>query len=217
VSEKPIAKRYLGGYMSEKTTQEEKEKTLEDIRKEADEKACAVQKIQHFIRKFLSGLMCGKCFPCAFGTCEARIRSERLSGPGQANEADIEILRRIGSLMIYSSRCKKGKDTGKFIIDILTNSEEEIRKHLSGICPQKECIALVEYRINPGLCTMCGKCAVVCKDNAILGDKRTHFQSGYLPFEIRQKRCTKCGECLKVCPENAVEILSLEIKELINT
>jgi ferredoxin len=204
--------------MSEETTQEEKEKTLEDIRKEADEKACAVQKIVHFIGQFLVGPMCGKCFPCAFGTYEAKIRSERLStSPGKANEADIEVLRRIGSLMIYSSRCKKGKDTGKFITDILTNAEEEIRKHLSGTCPQKGCFALVEYRINPGLCTMCGKCADVCKDNAILGEKRTYFQSGYLPFEIRQKRCTKCGECLKVCPENAIEILSLEIEELIHT
>jgi ferredoxin len=204
--------------MSEETTQEEKEKTLEDIRKEADEKACAVQKILHFIGQFLAGPMCGKCFPCAFGTYEAKIRSERLStDPGQADEAEIEVLRRISSLMIYSSRCKKGKDTGKFITDILTNAEEEIRKHLSGICPQKECFTLVEYRINPGLCTMCGKCADVCKHNAILGEKRTHFQSGYLPFEIRQKRCTKCGECLKVCPENAIETLSPEIKELINT
>jgi ferredoxin len=204
--------------MSEEKIQDEKERTLEDIRKEADEKACAVQKILHFIGQFLAGPMCGKCFPCAFGTYEAKIRAGRIgTHSAQVNETDIEALRRIGSLMKEGSRCKKGKDTGHYVTAILTNAEEEIRKHLSGTCPQKECFALVEYRVNPGLCTMCGKCADVCKDNAILGEKRTHFQSGYLPFEIRQKRCTKCGECLKVCPENAIEILSLEIEELINT
>jgi NADH-quinone oxidoreductase subunit F len=37
--------------------------------------------------------------------------------------------------------------------------------------------------------------------------------SGYLPFEVRQKRCTKCGECIKVCPEGAIELVDARTVE----
>lgn len=201
--------------MSEERIEATEDKTLEEIRTEADAKACAVQKVFHFIGQFLSGPMCGKCFPCAFGSYEAKVRTGRLiSRSGHVDETDIAILSRIGSLMKDGSRCKKGKDTGRYITDVLTNAEEEFRAHLSGICPRKECGALMEYRINPDLCTLCGKCLKACKDDAILGEAKKPFLSGYFPFEIRQKRCTKCGECVKACPENAVEIRSVEIREL---
>jgi len=39
------------------------------------------------------------------------------------------------------------------------------------------------------------------------------YMSGYLPFEIRQKRCTKCGECIKVCPVDAIEIIEIKTAE----
>ena len=202
--------------MSEESLTEEKGKKLEDIRKEAEEKACPVQRVKYFIEEFLAGPMCGKCYPCALGTGEAKIRLIKISqNLKDVDETDIQVLKRIGLNMINGSFCKKGKDTGKFIIEMLNTSEEEFKQHLSGICPQRECISLIEYVINPELCTMCGKCLDVCKYDAIIGEKKKPYLSGYLPFEIRQKRCIKCGDCVKVCPTGAIEAKSIQKEELV--
>lgn len=202
--------------MSEEILAEDKGKKLEDIKKEAEEKACAVQRVLYYIEEFLAGPMCGKCYPCALGTGEAKIRliriSQHLDG---VSERDIEILKRIVSQMIQGSFCKKGKDTGRFIIEILNTSWDEFIQHISGTCPKKECISLIEYIINPELCIMCGKCQEVCKYGAIVGEKREPYLSGYLPFEIRQKRCTRCGECVEVCPTGAIEIITTKIEEVV--
>jgi formate hydrogenlyase subunit 6/NADH:ubiquinone oxidoreductase subunit I len=186
---------------------EYKELKVEDIKKEAEEKRCPIQRALYYVEKFLSDPMCGKCFPCSFGTYETEIRlKDIISAKGK--EADIFVLRRIASMMIVSSRCKKGKDTAKFVLEWLgTNAFNE---HIEGRCPERECLTYIEYRIIPEKCIMCGECRVVCKANAIVGEKKKPYLSGYLPFEIRQKRCTKCGECVKVCPTNAIEIVDIK-------
>ena len=184
-----------------------KEIKIEDIKKEAEEKRCTVQKTMYYIEKFLSDPMCGKCFPCSFGTYEAKIRlKEILSSKG--TEADISALRRIAHEMIEASRCKKGKDTARFILEWMDT--DAFHEHIEGACPEKECLAFIKYRIIPKKCVMCGECKVVCKFDAIVGEKKKPYLSGYLPFEIRQKRCTKCGECIKVCPTEAIEIVDIK-------
>jgi NAD-dependent dihydropyrimidine dehydrogenase PreA subunit len=200
--------------MDEETLTGEKEKKLEDIKKEAEEKACAVQRALYFVEEFLAGPMCGKCYPCSLGTYEAKIRLIRIAQHLEGvNEADIEALKKIASQMSVGSFCLKGKNTGKFIIETITSSPEEFQQHVSGICPKKECVSLIEYVINPELCTMCGKCSEACKYGAIIGEHKKTYLSGYLPFEIRQKRCTKCGECVKVCPVEAIEVITTAIEE----
>lgn len=200
--------------MSEETLQEQKEKKLDDIQKEAEEKKCPVQRALYYVEEFLGGPMCGKCYPCALGTYEAKIRLIRIAQHLEdVSASDIEALKRISSQMIEGSFCIKGKKTGRFISETLTNSSEEFNLHLSGICPQKECTHLIEYVINPDLCIMCGKCSEACKYDAIIGEVKKPYLSGYLPFEIRQKRCTKCGECIKVCPTGAIEIVTTEIEK----
>ncbi len=207
-----------GGKMSEIKGQEEQGRKLEDIRKESEGKLCPVQKSLYFVSEFLAGPMCGKCYPCALGTNEARIRLIRLSQhlPG-VSEDDIATVRRIAERMVVGSFCKKGKDTGKFLLEVLDASGDEFSQHASGICPKKECISLVEYVINSDLCIMCGKCAEICKYGAILGQKAEPYRTGYLPFEIRQKRCVKCGECVDICPTGAIEVTTVEVEELVST
>jgi ferredoxin len=197
--------------MSEETIIEETGKKLEDIKKESEGKVCPVQRALYFIEEFIAGPMCSKCYPCAFGTAEARIRLSMLTRH-QENvcDEDINVLKRIGFNMTGSSLCKKGKDTGKFLIETLDNSPVEFKEHLSGNCPGKECISLFEYFINPELCIMCGKCSEVCKANAIIGEKREPYLSGHLPFEILQRKCTKCGECIKVCANGAIAFIKQE-------
>ena len=52
---------------------EQKEKKLEDIKKEAEQKNCPVQRSLYFVDEFLSGPMCGRCLPCSLGSYEAKI------------------------------------------------------------------------------------------------------------------------------------------------
>lgn len=203
------------------TVIEEKEQAIseirkmDEIRKEAEQKACAVQSALTFIEEFIAGLMCGRCYPCSLGTEEAKIRLIRLSQHlDDASESDIQSLKRIASKMIESSYCKKGRDTGRFLIEKITSAEEEFRLHLSGICPKRECISSIEYVINPDLCIACGACAKRCKYDAIKG-KTVEFPAGYLPFEIKQKVCVRCWECVSVCPTGAIEVISKTKEELI--
>jgi ferredoxin len=188
-------------------TEDKKKKpvTMKDVKAKAEEKKCTARQVLLFIEEFLAEPMCGRCFPCSFGSYEARVRAGRLVD-GTATEEDIDRLRRIGSNMLEASMCKKGKDTAEFIMEKIDDAD--LLNHLSGECRTKECKALDIYIIDAEKCTMCGLCLDACKDLAIKGEKATAFRSGYLPFEIAQKRCTKCGECLKVCPEGAVLLLT---------
>lgn len=190
---------------------EQKEKKVEDIKKEADEGIkCPVNKALYYITEFLAGPMCGRCFPCAMGSYEARIRLQNIV-EGRGAEADLLVIKRIANDMLESSMCKKGKDTAKFIIDWINT--DVYKEHIAGRCPDMECPAFIEYRIIPEKCIMCGECQDVCKYNAIIGEKKKPYQIGYLPFEIRQKRCVKYGDCIKVCPTEAIIIVEPRVKE----
>jgi ferredoxin len=190
-----------------------KEKKVEDIRQEAEAKGCPVQKAYYYMGEFLAGPMCGKCFPCAMGAYEAKLRLANLV-EGRGTEEDIRKLRLIAEEMQFASFCKKGKDTAKFITEWMGTGVYE--RHVQGVCPSKECKGLIAYRIIPEKCTNCGLCADACRHSAIIGEKRAGFRSGYIPFEIRQARCQKAGDCYRVCPEGAVEIIDraavLEVK-----
>lgn len=193
---------------------EQKEKKIEDIKKEAELKKCPVSRSLYYIEGFLAGPMCGKCFPCEMGIYEAKIRLKNLTD-GYGTETDIDVLRTIANEMLLSSRCKRGKDTAQFIIEWM--GTDVFREHIEGRCPDKECLALIEYRIIPENCIICGDCQDICRYNAITGEKKKKYQSGYLPFEIRQKRCTKCGDCIniKVCPTGVIVIVDVKAKETV--
>jgi ferredoxin len=184
--------------MSEKT-----ELKVEDIRKDAEGKGCNVLKAFYYIGEFLEGPMCGKCFPCSMGSYEAKIRLRRLTS-GRGTEADIAALKRIAGEMLEASMCKKGKDTAKFILEWMEKGEYE--EHIKGRCPAKVCTSLIEYRVLPEECILCNLCKEACHYNAITGEKKVPYKSGYFPYEIRQRRCVKCGDCIKVCHVGAIEI-----------
>jgi len=189
---------------------EQKELKVEDIKKAADDKGCAVEKALYYVSEFLSGPMCGKCFPCSFGAYEAKVRLQHIAD-GLGKDDDLAAIRRIAANMLEASMCKKGKDTAKFILE--WTDTDVFKKHLEGICPEKSCIAFTEYRIIPDKCDMCGLCKDVCIYGAILGEKRKPFQSGYRPFEIRQQKCQKCDDCIKVCPTGAIILVDAKVKE----
>lgn len=192
------------------TSEQMKELKVEDIKAAAVQKGCPVQQALYFVTEFLAGPMCGRCFPCAMGSYEARIRLQNLV-EGKGSETDVFALRRIAEEMAEASFCKKGKDTAKFILEWMAT--DVFREHAAGVCPDLKCAALIEYRIIPEKCTVCGDCKDVCRFQAIHGEKAKPFSSGYHPFEIRQKKCTRCGECLPVCPTGAIILRGVREKE----
>lgn len=188
---------------------EVKELKVEDIKKSAEAIGCPVQRSLYYVEEFLSGPMCGRCFPCALGTYEAKIRLQKIID-GIGTESDILAIKRIAEDMLEGSLCMKGKNTAKFILEWMAT--DVFNEHVGGRCPSHECKAFIEYRIIPEKCIMCGLCKEACRYNAIIGEKKKPFLSGYLPFEIRQKRCVKCGDCLPVCPTEAIVIVDVKEK-----
>lgn len=185
--------------------EEKKEIKMEDVKARAEEKKCLVQQSLVFVNEFLAGPMCARCFPCMMGSYEVKVRLQKLE-EGTAAEDDLIKTKRILSDMFFGSMCKKGKDTAKFIMDHIDS--DEFRSHVSQACTNKECFGLIRYTIIPEKCTMCGICKDACMYDAIIGEKKKPYLSGYRPFEIVQKRCTKCGDCLKVCPYDAIVVLT---------
>lgn len=189
-------------------TTEAKPKTVKDILEEIEEKySCPVKKSLYITREFLSGPMCGKCFPCSMGSYEARMRLENIARAIGTKE-DLEALKSIADKMLVMSMCKKGKDIASALLDNIGSGD--FQAHINGGCAARECKAFIEYRNVPDNCIRCGKCQDACKYDAIHGEKQVSFKCCYLPFEIRQKRCVKCGECIKVCPSNAIIVVDIE-------
>lgn len=195
-------------------TTEQKEIKVEDIRSAAEERRCPVQRSLYYMEEFLAGPMCGRCHPCMLGTYEAVVRLKNIIG-GQGTEQDLSVLRYIASEMLEGSMCKKGKDSARFMLQWMEG--DVFTAHIEGRCPDRECLAFVEYRVIPEKCTMCGLCKDVCRYGAVFGEKAKPFVGGYLPFEIRQKRCTKCDECRKVCPTGAIVIVESKSGSLVGS
>ena len=185
---------------------------VEEIKKEAEERNCPVQRAKFYVDGFLEGPMCGRCFPCALGSYEMKVRIQNII-EGRGEEEDIVILNRVASDMAVSSFCKKGKDTAKFILEWIDSGV--FQEHIEGKCRDKECQSFVEYRIIPDKCNMCGECKVVCEPNAIFGKRKKKYEAGHYPYEIRQKRCTKCGACKDVCPTGAIVIIEINESEAV--
>jgi ferredoxin len=199
--------------MSETAKKDEApKKEMKDVFAAVENIRCSVQKSQKFVEEFLSEPMCGKCHPCMLGSYEALVRLKRIAA-GVGNKSDIDAVQRIADDMLEGSRCIKGKDTAKFLLGELKG--ESFSEHLAGRCSERECPNYIMYRVIPEKCVMCGLCKEACKYNAILGEKRTSYRSGYRPYEIRQKRCVKCGDCLPACPYGAIEVIEEKMAVLV--
>ncbi len=147
--------------------------------------------------------MCSKCHPCKLGIYDAIKIFEAIQA-GKGIDKYVDQLKRIAVEVKDGGMCKKGKDHADILASFIANNLEDLERHIKGVCTHRECKLLVRYEINASLCTMCDKCREVCKDNAIEGQKKLPYKTGFTPYRIRQRRCTHCGECIKVCPENAV-------------
>lgn len=194
------------------TQGEDKKKDMKDVFNAVENIKCVIQKSLTFVEEFLSEPMCGRCLPCSLGSYEAMVRLKRIAA-GIGEQGDVDALHRIAGQMIEGSMCKKGKDTAVFLLESFKT--DAYAEHLKKRCHERECPSLITFRVIPEKCVMCGLCKEACKYNAIVGEKKELYRSGYLPFEIRQKRCVKCGDCVPACPYAAIEIIEEKIEALV--
>ncbi|MEO5360680.1 MAG: 4Fe-4S dicluster domain-containing protein [Nitrospirota bacterium] len=192
----------------------EKEKDLKEITEDTNQFKCIVQKALLFLNEFIDGPMCARCLPCPMGSYEMRIRFQKLSN-AEATARDLEVIKQLAPFMLESSMCKKGKDTAKFIIETLDKTPEIYDIHVAGGCSDRECMGSIQYKVIPDKCVSCDECRVVCKDYAILGEKKIAHLSGFIPYEIVDMRCTRCGECIRVCRYGAIEIVDKKVLETV--
>ena len=174
------------------------------------ESKCSVMgtriKLEKFYNDDSKDGMCSKCHPCKLGIYDAIKIIEAIQA-GKGAGKDIDQLKRIAVEVKDGGMCKKGKDHADILAAFLAQHKDDLQRHIDGVCPHRECAALVTYEIDADKCTMCDKCREVCKDFAIEGQKAVAFKGGFTPYRIRQRRCTHCGECIKVCPEGAILIV----------
>ena len=161
-----------------------------------DEDTCMVEFSKYFLT-FATAESCGKCVPCRMG---GRRMLELLTKitEGKGELKDIDEIEMLANAMISGSLCSLGQLTPGPIMSTLRYFRDEFVAHVTEHrCPAKQCVALVQYYVNPETCKGCGLCARNCPVQVISGGRRQiHI--------IDQANCIKCGTCLEVCPFDSI-------------
>lgn len=169
-----------------------------------DEGTCMVDIARYFLA-FLKEESCGKCVPCREGiTRSHEILTRICDGRGKAE--DIALLEELSETVQEFSLCALGKTAPNPVLSTLKYFRDEYEAHIhEHRCPAGVCKALIEYWINPDLCTGCGACMRVCPQQAIEGEKKE-------PHVLIRTNCITCGACYDVCRFDAIVIRSGEVR-----
>ncbi len=164
-----------------------------------DEDTCMVDVARYFI-DFLTHESCGKCAACRLGLASLLEILERIcQGEGRAD--DLEQIEKLLELLEQGSLCGLGKSAPNPVRSTLEHFRDEYLAHIEEKrCPAGVCRALISYKITDA-CTGCRRCARVCPQKAINGNK----QEIHL---IDQDLCNRCGLCKATCNFNAIVIES---------
>ena len=163
-----------------------------------DEGTCMVDVAKYFIN-FLRDESCGKCTSCREGTQRMyEILNDITEGRGK--KGDIELLEELGWVVAEASLCALGGTAPNPVLSTIRYFRDEYEAHIEEKqCPAGVCKALIQYSIEPELCTACGRCRKVCPSGAISGAKK-------VPHTINQEMCIKCGMCIESCKFDAVKV-----------
>jgi bidirectional [NiFe] hydrogenase diaphorase subunit len=103
-----------------------------------DETSCMVD-VAKFFMDFCMSESCGKCVPCRVGTTQMHNILERIS-LGQAETHDLELLKRLTSMVKEASLCGLGQTAPNPTLTTLRYFMDEYRAHIEeGRCPAGIC------------------------------------------------------------------------------
>lgn len=141
-------------------------------------------------------LSCGRCVLCREGIRQLEVILRDMT-EGNAESADVELLRDLGLGMADGSYCDVGRGIGKLILSALNSFGGEFDAHARlKRCNALVCSSYVTFHIL-GNCTGCGECMDVCEEDAIQGKPR-------FIHVIDQRDCIHCGKCVEACKDKAV-------------
>jgi NADH:ubiquinone oxidoreductase subunit F (NADH-binding)/(2Fe-2S) ferredoxin/NAD-dependent dihydropyrimidine dehydrogenase PreA subunit len=163
-----------------------------------DEDTCMVEFAKYYI-DFLKDESCGKCVPCREGVKRMfEILTDFCEGKGRVE--DIDLLEELSAVLKDASLCLLGGTAPNPVLTTLKYFKDEYLAHiLEKRCPAHVCTALIKYTIDEKLCDGCMKCAVLCPEDAVEGEKdKIHV--------ILQDKCTKCGICYESCKLEAIKV-----------
>ena len=167
-----------------------------------DESTCMVDIARYFL-DFLKEESCGKCVPCREGIARSLEILERICG-GKGQPEDIPLLEELSETILGFSLCALGKTAPNPVLSTLKYFRDEYEAHIhEHRCPAGVCKPLIEYWIDPDLCTGCTACTRICPQQAIEGEKKA-------PHVLIRSQCIKCGACYDVCRFEAIVIRSGE-------
>jgi NADH:ubiquinone oxidoreductase subunit F (NADH-binding)/(2Fe-2S) ferredoxin len=151
-----------------------------------------------FFTDFSVDESCGKCVPCRIGMKVMLNILNRIT-LGQGEMEDIERLQRLGQHIKETSHCGLGKTAPNPVLSTIRYFRNEYEAHiLEKRCPSLVCIDLIQFRVNPDKCKMCGLCKKACPVEAITWEKKT-------PATINREKCIRCRSCIQACKFWAIE------------
>jgi NADH-quinone oxidoreductase subunit F len=171
-----------------------------------DEGTCMVDIARYFL-DFLKEESCGKCVPCREGITRSLEILNRIC-EGRGRPGDIDLLEELSETIMGFSLCALGRTAPNPVLSTLKYFQKEYEAHIhEHRCPAGVCKPLIEYWIDPNLCTGCGACTRVCPQLSITGEKKA-------PHVVNKMQCIKCGACYDVCRFQAVVVRSGEAQPL---
>jgi NADH-quinone oxidoreductase subunit F len=169
-----------------------------------DEDTCMVDIARYFLN-FLKEESCGKCVPCREGIARSLEILNRIC-EGRGRPGDIDLLEELSETIVDFSLCALGRTAPNPVLATLRYFRHEYEAHIQEKrCPAGVCKPLIEYWIDPELCTGCQACARVCPQQCIAGERKALHVINLL-------ECIKCGACYDTCRFDAIVIRSGEVQ-----
>jgi NAD-dependent dihydropyrimidine dehydrogenase PreA subunit len=118
---------------------------------------------------------------------------------GQGTMEDIELLKRLGKHIKETSHCGLGKTAPNPVLSTIRYFRNEYEAHIQEKrCPALVCVDLIQFRVDPERCKMCGLCKKACPMEAVVWEKKT-------PAVINLEKCIRCRSCIQACKFRAIE------------
>ena len=94
--------------------------------------------------------------------------------------------------------CGLGQTGPNPILSSLRYFRDEFNAHIvDKKCPAKRCVALLDFVVDPEICTKCGLCFRACPADAIIWQKKEIAS-------IDKEKCIKCLTCFAKCQFGAI-------------
>ena len=161
-----------------------------------DDHTCMVD-MARFFMDFIQDESCGKCTPCREGTRRLQELLVKICD-GKGEPEDIYKMEELSYVIKESALCGLGQTGPNPVLSTLRYFRDEYKAHIyDKKCPAKRCVNLLDFEINPELCTMCGLCHKACPVDAIAWKKKE-------VAVIDKEKCLKCLTCFDKCKFGAI-------------